>query len=104
MTGVQTCALPISRLHSYPDWFRFHVTKWHGFRQVGNSVPPLLGQAVASKIMERVGQKTEIEELRTFGDPLLLEFKMSDAAERYGVAADVVPKRIRIAPGRESNA
>nr|WP_319923570.1 DNA cytosine methyltransferase [Klebsiella pneumoniae] len=29
-----------ARLHSYPDWFRFHVTKWHGFRQVGNSVPP----------------------------------------------------------------
>ncbi|WP_458020251.1 DNA cytosine methyltransferase, partial [Klebsiella pneumoniae] len=26
-----------ARLHSYPDWFRFHVTKWHGFRQVGNS-------------------------------------------------------------------
>ena len=20
-----------ARLHSYPDWFRFHVTKWHGF-------------------------------------------------------------------------
>ncbi|HEY9702998.1 MAG TPA: DNA cytosine methyltransferase, partial [Allocoleopsis sp.] len=23
-----------ARLHSYPDWFRFHVTKWHGFRQI----------------------------------------------------------------------
>ena len=37
-----------ARLHSYPDWFRFHATKWHGFRQVGNSVPPLLGRPVAS--------------------------------------------------------
>ncbi len=27
------------RLHSYPDWFRMHTTKWHGFREVGNSVP-----------------------------------------------------------------
>jgi DNA (cytosine-5)-methyltransferase 1 len=84
-----------ARLHSYPDWFRFHVTKWHGFRQVGNSVPPLLGQAVASKIMERVGRKTESKEPRTVGDPILLEFNMSDAAERYGVAANVIPHRIR---------
>lgn len=37
-----------ARLHSYPDWFRFHATKWHGFRQIGNSVPPLLGRAVAT--------------------------------------------------------
>lgn len=28
-----------ARLHSYPDWFRLHKTKWHGFRQIGNSVP-----------------------------------------------------------------
>jgi DNA (cytosine-5)-methyltransferase 1 len=93
-----------ARLHSYPDWFRFHVTKWHGFRQVGNSVPPLLGQAVASKIMERVGEKAEGEKARSLGDPVLLELTMSDAAKRYGVASDVVPKRIRIAPERESNA
>jgi DNA (cytosine-5)-methyltransferase 1 len=39
-----------ARLHSYPDWFRFHPTIWHGFRQVGNSVPPLLAQAIASEI------------------------------------------------------
>ncbi len=25
--------------HGYPDWFRFHVTKWNGFREIGNSVP-----------------------------------------------------------------
>lgn len=84
-----------ARLHSYPDWFRFHVTKWHGFRQVGNSVPPLLGQAVASKIMERAGVATVVEECRSVGDSALLQFNMSDAAERYGVAANVIPHRIR---------
>ena len=93
-----------ARLHSYPDWFRFHVTKWHGFRQVGNSVPPLLGQAVASKIMERVGKKTEREEPRSVGDPLLLEFNMSDAAARYGVAANVIPHRIRKGDSEKMNA
>lgn len=39
-----------ARLHSYPDWFQFSPTRWHGFRQVGNSVPPLLAQAVASQL------------------------------------------------------
>lgn len=39
-----------ARLHSFPDWFCFHPTKWHGFRQVGNSVPPLLARSVARSI------------------------------------------------------
>lgn len=39
-----------ARLHSFPDWFEFNSTKWHGFRQVGNSVPPLLARAVAMSI------------------------------------------------------
>lgn len=41
-----------ARLHSFPDWFKFHCTKWHGFRQVGNSVPPLLARAVAKSVMD----------------------------------------------------
>jgi len=40
-----------ARLHSFPDWFRFHPTKWHGFREVGNSVPPLLARAVARSLI-----------------------------------------------------
>ena len=92
-----------ARLHSYPDWFRFHVTKWHGFRQVGNSVPPLLGQAVAAKVIERVGQKSEREGPRSPGDPVLLEFNMSDAARRYGVAANVIPHRIRKGEAEKAN-
>ena len=39
-----------ARLQSFPDWHRFHVTKWHGFRQVGNAVPPLLARAVANSV------------------------------------------------------
>jgi hypothetical protein len=50
--------------------------------------------------MERVGQKVESEQPRSVGDPALLEFNMSDAAERYGVASNTVPQRIR----RESGA
>ncbi|MGA9058611.1 MAG: DNA cytosine methyltransferase [Terriglobia bacterium] len=36
-----------ARLHSFPDWFCFHPTKWHAFRQIGNSVPPRLARSVA---------------------------------------------------------
>lgn len=46
-----------ARLHSYPDWFRFHATKAHGFRQVGNSVPPLLGRAVGRALMTALGRR-----------------------------------------------
>jgi DNA (cytosine-5)-methyltransferase 1 len=41
-----------ARLHSFPDWFRFDATRWHAFRQIGNSVPPLLAQAVAASLLK----------------------------------------------------
>jgi DNA (cytosine-5)-methyltransferase 1 len=87
-----------ARLHSYPDWFRFHVTKWHGFRQIGNSVPPLLAQAVASEIIRVLGHtpSSPTEEL-PLGDPTLLEFTMAQAAEYFGVPRDVIPSRQRSA-------
>lgn len=39
-----------ARLHSFPDWFEFHPKKCHGFRQIGNSVPPLMSEAIARSI------------------------------------------------------
>ena len=39
-----------ARLHSLPDWFQLHESKWHGFRQIGNAVPPLLAAAVARQV------------------------------------------------------
>jgi len=86
-----------ARLHSYPDWFRFHVTKWHGFRQIGNSVPPLLARAVAAKVREAFSDKAHCGQRRllSLGDTALLMFDMSDAAARYGVPSDTVPQRIR---------
>lgn len=48
------CAREAARLHSIPDWFQFHGTRWHDFRQIGNSVPPLLAKAVAAQIAAQV--------------------------------------------------
>jgi DNA (cytosine-5)-methyltransferase 1 len=85
-----------ARLHSYPDWFRFHVTKWHGFRQIGNSVPPLLARAVASKIAEALDvAPLKVHSPMHLGDPGLLSLDMSEAAAKYGVPSDVIPKRTR---------
>src|SRR6185437_4986301 len=35
-----------ARLQGFPDWFQFHETKWHSFRQIGNSVCPIAAEKV----------------------------------------------------------
>ncbi|ELY4057550.1 DNA cytosine methyltransferase [Cronobacter sakazakii] len=35
-----------ARLQGFPDWFQFHSTKWHSFRQIGNSVSPIVAEAM----------------------------------------------------------
>jgi DNA (cytosine-5)-methyltransferase 1 len=73
-----------ARLHSYPDWFRFHVTKWHGFRQVGNSVPPRLAKVVAAQIISALGVKVIKPSLKlTWGDDSLLKLNWSEAEQYY---------------------
>lgn len=39
-----------ARLQGFPDWFQFHETKWHSFRQIGNSVCPIVGQQVLATV------------------------------------------------------
>jgi DNA (cytosine-5)-methyltransferase 1 len=85
-----------ARLHSFPDWFRLHVTKWHGFRQVGNAVAPLVGRAVGKTIIEALGVTPTVpDRLRPTGAVELLQMTMSEAAEHYGVSRDVVGSRDR---------
>jgi DNA (cytosine-5)-methyltransferase 1 len=83
-----------ARLHSYPDWFRFHNTKWHGFRQIGNSVPPLLARAVAAQLLKVLGEKSSLpsEEI-ILKDADVLQIKMVEAAKRYGVDPHVIEPR-----------
>ena len=85
-----------ARLHSYPDWFRFHTTKWHGFRQIGNSVPPMLGRAVALKIIAALGLTPERpKQILATGDVRLLSFQMWHASQHFGVAKNVIAQRTR---------
>ena len=43
-----------ARLQGFPDWFVFHPTKWHSFRQIGNSVSPLVAEVVLKKLYEKL--------------------------------------------------
>jgi DNA (cytosine-5)-methyltransferase 1 len=62
-----------ARLHGFPDWFRPSAAKWHGFRQVGNAVPPLLARAVALQVREAFDWDGERPEKRlALGEPDLL--------------------------------
>ena len=85
-----------ARLHSYPDWFRFHSTKWHGFRQIGNSVPPLLARSVAAQLIKVLAVElvTPSQEI-VLENSHVLEIKMTEAAQKYGVDPHVIEPRIR---------
>lgn len=87
-----------ARIHGYPDWFRFHVTKWHGFREIGNSVPPPLGRAVASEIIKALDvmpeKPSKVLVLSTQREKLL-HFNMNEASKYYNVPSDVIAKRNR---------
>lgn len=77
----------MARLHGFPDWFRLHATKWHGARQIGNSVPPPLARAIAFSIMEALNVKpVRPEGAIKLGDPNLLYMEMSQAAAHFSVA------------------
>jgi DNA (cytosine-5)-methyltransferase 1 len=76
----------MARLHGFPDWFRFHVTKWHGARQIGNAVPPPLARAVASAIISSIGYKpTQQTATLDLGDEKLLSIDMAEAAAYWDV-------------------
>ncbi len=75
-----------ARLHSFPDWFRLHTTKWHGFRQVGNAVPPLLARALGHQITAVLEIKPKVPKVSLeLGDPQLLKFTLIKASQYWEV-------------------
>ena len=84
-----------ARLHGYPDWFRFHVTKWNGFREIGNSVPARLARAVGSALLRADGLKPRPGAEVALGDPRLLRFTATEAERYFGISERVIPQRDR---------
>jgi DNA (cytosine-5)-methyltransferase 1 len=76
----------MARLHGFPDWFRFHKTKWHGARQIGNAVPPPLARALALEFMSSMGiEPTKPCRSINLGDPMLLSLDMTAAASFWDI-------------------
>ena len=83
----------MARLHGFPDWFRFHKTKWHGARQVGNAVPPPLARAIAIEFIRTLGiDILKPKESLQLGDPSLLEMDMTKAANFWGVDVPIAKR------------
>ncbi len=75
-----------ARLHSFPDWFRFHMTKWHGFRQVGNAVPPLLARVLGSQIIAALEVEPSVPTITLeLGDTELLRLNQLQASQHWKV-------------------
>jgi DNA (cytosine-5)-methyltransferase 1 len=82
-----------ARLHSFPDWFRFHRTKWHGFRSIGNAVPPLMGRAVAKSIILALGIRASRPSQHVdLGDSALLDLDRTSAAAYFAADMRHIPK------------
>ena len=76
----------MARLHGFPDWFRFQATKWHGARQIGNSVPPPLARVVATQIVKALGvRRTRPSVAIGLGDAALLTMNSAQASAHFGV-------------------
>ena len=78
----------MARLHGFPDWFRFNVTKWHGARQIGNAVPPPLARVIATSVLESFGRiPSRAKGMLKLGEEALLSMDMSSAANHFNVDA-----------------
>lgn len=87
-----------ARLHTFPDWFQFHRTIWHGFREIGNAVIPLLAKSLGAEIVKSLKldiSTLEIRELQPV-DNSILSYKMNQASEFWQVSDEVIPRRKRL--------
>jgi DNA (cytosine-5)-methyltransferase 1 len=86
-----------ARLHTFPDWFQFHQTIWHGFREIGNAVIPLLAKVLGNEIIKTLEIDTRILEILKLNsiEHTYLSYNMGQASEYWDVLSDIIPKRKR---------
>jgi len=84
-----------ARLHTFPDWFEFHRTIWHGFREIGNAVTPFLAKALGDEIILSLGiDPTKLTtNILEKVDGIYLNFNMKEAASYWDVPDEIIPKR-----------
>jgi len=87
-----------ARLHTFPDWFQFHRTIWHGFREIGNAVIPMLSKCLGDEIIECLNidlNTLEIKDLPEVNSQYLT-YNMGQASAYWDVPYDVIAKRKRV--------
>ncbi|HFA49729.1 MAG TPA: DNA cytosine methyltransferase [Bacteroidetes bacterium] len=86
-----------ARLHSYPDWFNFHRTIWHGFRQIGNSVAPLFAKSIGEATIRNL--KVNLDNLEIYElekqEEKLTKMNMTEATKYFGYDRNYMPTRKR---------
>ena len=87
-----------SRIHTFADWFQFHRTIWHGFREIGNAVIPLLAKSLGTEIIQCLNVDISTLEIRELDsvDDVILSYNMKQAADFWQVPHDIIPKRRRV--------
>ena len=66
-----------ARLHSFPDWFAFHATKWHAWRGIGNSVPPRMAHGVAARLADMLDVRPRGRHILPPGDPRTIGYQVA---------------------------
>lgn len=74
-----------ARLQGFPDGHLFHPTVWHSFRMIGNSVSPIMSEAIFSAIASHLRGNHSAEGDKDAGSPLA---SVPDATESVLVAAE----------------
>jgi DNA (cytosine-5)-methyltransferase 1 len=87
-----------ARLHTFPDWFQFHRTIWHGFREIGNAVIPILAKSIGTEIIKCLDIDLSSIKIRHLErvDDLILNYNMGQASEFWQVPNDIIPKRKKL--------
>lgn len=76
----------MARIHGFPDWFRFHETKWHGARQIGNAVAPPMARAIGNSILNAANiLPRSSKKILELGDLALLHMNMREASEFWNI-------------------
>ncbi|MBV5261228.1 DNA cytosine methyltransferase [Synechococcus moorigangaii CMS01] len=86
-----------ARLHTFPDWFQFHRKVWHGFREIGNAVLPLLALKIAEQVMYSLGGQTAqlYQHKIKISQTDTLWYSLGQSSEYWGIPPQFIPRRRR---------
>ncbi|AMA08620.1 DNA cytosine methyltransferase [Picosynechococcus sp. PCC 73109] len=89
-----------ARLHTFPDWFQFHRKVWHGFREIGNAVLPLLAQKIAQEIIHTLDIQPDLLPQKTIciTQTDALWYPLGQASQYWEIPRHLVPRRRRLSP------